>query len=174
MRNGYALASRSGLIDISNRLQASGESELDELRKLLRIGIQWKTQVTLKASTHRVSQAYCSALPVGYSDQTSDLWEDFALLVLEAAYEATICTAILNYRSTGNNRVFLTLLGGGVFRNKTSWITESIKRALKLYQDWNIEVAVISYSGSNKYVQEVAEQFPMKKDGIKRGCRCQP
>ena len=160
MRNGFALVSRSGLIEISNRLRASSEDELDELRKLLRIGILWNTQVTLKDYTHRVSQAYCSALPVAYSDHSPDLWEDFARLVLEASYEATICTAILNGRSTGNNRVFLTLLGGGAFGNETNWITEGIKRALKLYEDWNIEVAIVSYGVSKGYVRQLVEQFP--------------
>lgn len=159
MRNGYALASRNGLIEISNRLRASNENELDELRKLLRIGIQWNTQVTLKDSAHMVSQAYCSALPVAYSNHSSDLWENFARLVLEASYEATICTAILNWLSTGNNRVFLTLLGGGAFGNETNWITEGIKRALKLYEDWNIEVAIVSYGVSKGYVRQLVEQF---------------
>jgi hypothetical protein len=48
MKNGYALVSKEGLIEISKRLRESSENELDELRKLLRIGIQWNTQVTLK------------------------------------------------------------------------------------------------------------------------------
>jgi hypothetical protein len=39
MRNGYALASHNGLIEIANRLSASSENELDRLRQLLRIGI---------------------------------------------------------------------------------------------------------------------------------------
>ncbi len=39
MQNGYALAARSGLIEITNRLSSSSEDELDESRKLLRIGI---------------------------------------------------------------------------------------------------------------------------------------
>jgi len=160
MRNGYALASRSGLIEISNRLRAANEHERDELRKLLRIGIQWNTQVTLKGSTHRVSQAYCSALPLAHANHPSDLWEEFARLVLEASYEATICTAILNGRSTGNHRVFLTVLGGGVFGNETHWITDGITRALKLYQDWNIEVAIVSYGVSKGYVRQLVEQFP--------------
>ena len=160
MRNGYALASRSGLIEISNRVRVSSENELDELRKLLRIGIQWNTQVTLKDSTHKVSQVYCSALPVNYSNHASDLWADFARLVLEASYEATICTAILNWLSTGNNCVFLTLLGGGAFGNETNWITEGVKRALKLYEDWNIEVAIVSYGVSKGYVRQLVEQFP--------------
>jgi len=159
MRNGYALASRSGLIEISNRLRAATESERDELRKLLRIGVQWNTQVTLQDCTHRVSQAYCSALPVAYSDHSPDLWEDFARLVLEAAYEATICTAILNSQSTGNNRVFLTLLGGGAFGNKVTWITESILRALRLYKDWSIEVAIVSYGMSKGHVQQLVDEI---------------
>ena len=62
MRNGYALASRSGLIEISNRLRASSEDELDELRKLLRIGILWNTQVTLKDYTHRPIAPPCPSL----------------------------------------------------------------------------------------------------------------
>jgi hypothetical protein len=48
MRNGYALASRSGLIEISQRLRASSINERDELRKLLRVGVQWNTQVCIE------------------------------------------------------------------------------------------------------------------------------
>jgi hypothetical protein len=160
MRNGYALASRRGLIEMSNRLRAASEDERDELRQLLRIGIQWNTQVTLKDCTHRVSQAYCSALPVAYANHAAGLWEDFARLVLEASYEATMCTAILNAQSTGANRMFLTLLGGGAFGNETHWITDGITRALRLYGNWNIEVAIVSYGVSNRGVRQLVEQFP--------------
>ena len=79
--------------------------------------------------------------------------------MLEASYEATICTAILNSLNTGNNRVFLTLLGGGAFGNESSWITESIKRTLNLYSDWNIEVAIVSYGKPKAFVQQLVEQF---------------
>ena len=160
MRNGYALASRSGLLEIAQRLRDSSAAELDELHTLLRIGIQWNTQVTLKGSTHRVSQAYCSALPVAYSQHAPDLWEAFARLVLEASYEATLCTAILNWQSTGNNRAYLTLLGGGAFGNDSQWIIESIQRALELFKDWNIDVAIVSFGVSKPYVRQLAEQFP--------------
>lgn len=81
MRNGYALPSREGLIEVSNRLRSLRDDELDELRKLLRIGIQWDTQVTLGNSSHLVSQAYCSALPVAYSALSANLWRHFARLV---------------------------------------------------------------------------------------------
>lgn len=155
MRNGYALASQIGLVEIAQRLQASNESELDELRQLLRIGIQWNTQVTLHDSNHTVSQAYCSALPVAYSPHASHLWEAFARLVLDASYEATICAAILNARSTGNNQLFLTLLGGGAFGNATDWILEAILRALNLYKHADLDVAIVSYGSPHPDVQQL-------------------
>lgn len=158
MRNGYALATHSGLVEISNRLRASSESELDELRQLLRIGIQWNTQVTLKNSRHTVSQAYCSALPVNYSSEPSNLWENFARLVLESAYEATICAAILNAQNTRNHRVFLTLLGGGAFGNEVDWIIAGIQRALQLYRNAELDVAIVSYGSSNRHVQDLVDQ----------------
>jgi hypothetical protein len=158
MRNGYALASQSGLVEIAHRLEHSSESELDTLRQLLRIGIQWNTQVTLDDSGHTVSQAYCSALPVSYSRHPSHLWAAFARLILEAAYEATICAAILNAMRHGNNRLFLTLLGGGAFGNEAAWIVGGIQRALTLHKDVELDVAIVSYGSPNPYIQQLVNQ----------------
>ena len=155
MRNGYALVSHSGLVAIAQHLQASSESELDRLRQLLRIGIQWNTQVTLDDSKHTASQAYCSALPVAYSRHPSQLWAAFARLILEAAYEATICTAILNAMSHGSNRLFLTLLGGGAFGNETAWIIGAIQRVLTLYKEVELDVAIVSYGSPNPDIQQL-------------------
>lgn len=159
MQNGYALASRSGLIEISQRLSAASEAELDELRSRLRVGIMWDTEVTLRTASHKVSQIYCSALPVAYSNLPARLWESFARLVLEAAYEATLCAAILNRQQTGNRRVFLTLLGGGAFGNETGWIIDSLRRSLKLYQDCDIATAIVSYGSSKEHVRRLVEQI---------------
>lgn len=159
MQNGYALATRDGLKEITRRLDASSARELDELRARLRIGLQWNTQVTLNHCAHTVSQAYCSALPVVHSQEPKQLWQAFAKLVLEAAYEATLCAAILNLQQTDNNRVFLTLVGGGAFGNETEWIMQAIERALKLYASWNLDVAIVSYGSSKPVVQELARKF---------------
>ena len=159
MRNGYALATHNGLMQISNQLRESSENDLDRLRRRLRIGIQWDTQVTLNGASHLVTQAYCSALPVAYSRHSSNLWAEFAQLVLEASYEATICTAILNSVRNGNNKVFLTLLGGGAFGNETIWITKAIERALKLYKNAALDVSIVSYGSSNQYIQELVNQI---------------
>lgn len=159
MQNGYALASEKGLTEISKRIQSSSEEELDKLRMLLRIGLQWDTRVTIRDAKHIVSQAYCSALPVAYSDLSAGLWENFARLVLEAAYEATLCAAILNSINTGNNQVFLTLLGGGAFGNETGWIMAAIRRAVNLYRDWDLEISIVSYGSSKSLVREFAAEF---------------
>jgi len=155
MRNGYALATKNGLVEISDRLRTSSDAERDKLRQLLRIGIHWDTQVTINDSLHKVSQAYCSALPVAYSHHSSSLWADFAKLILEGSYEATICAAVLNSRRAGNNTLFLTLLGGGAFGNETDWITRAIKRAVDLYTECGLDVVIVSYGSSKQCIQQL-------------------
>ncbi|MGE0131728.1 MAG: hypothetical protein AB7U82_26900 [Blastocatellales bacterium] len=159
MKNGYALATQSGLVEIGRWLRSASEDELDNLRQLLRIGIQWDTQVTLNDSGHLVSQVYCSALPVAYSAHSSNLWAEFARLVLEAAYEATICAAILNSVKNGDNRVFLTLLGGGAFGNQSDWIIGGLQRALNLYRQFDLNVAIVSYGSSRPDIQNFIHQI---------------
>ncbi len=160
MQNGYALASYAGLIAISERLRAANDEERDALRARLRIGIQWQTQVTRPGCEHRVSQAYCSALPVANSRYAPELWEPFARLVLEAAYEATLCAAVLNARQAGNNRLYLTLLGGGAFGNQPDWIADGLQRALQRYHDRGIDVAIVSHGESNALVRQIVGVSP--------------
>jgi hypothetical protein len=159
MRNGYALATADGLREISKRLSSAKESERDALRQKLRIGIQWDTQVTLGNTTHVVTQAYCSALPVAYSFHSDDEWADFAQLVLEASYEATLCAAILNHTSTGSNKLFLTLLGGGAFGNHGDWIFAAIERAFQQFADVTLDVSIVSYGSSKPRVQELVSRW---------------
>jgi len=158
MSNGYALATEAGLLEIAERLEQSNEDEIDKLRQQLRIGIQWNTEVTLTDTGHTVSQAYCSALPVAYSGHSPQLWKSFAQLILEASYEATICAAILNYVRTGNNKLFLTLVGGGVFGNEIEWVLAAIKRVLNLYQNVGLDVVIVSYGSSNPQVRQLVSQ----------------
>jgi hypothetical protein len=159
MQNGYALPSEAGLTEIDNRLASLNKSEIDTLRGLLRIGVQSNTQVTLNGCTHCVSQAYCSALPVAYSGLPRRQWERFARVVLEAAYEATFCVAALNAERTGNNQVFLTLLGGGAFGNELAWIIDSLERAVHRQRKLSLDVAIVSYGRSSLGVQELVKRL---------------
>lgn len=155
MRNGYALASASGLQEISKRIQTSTPDQLDELRGQLKVGIQWGTQVTICGCSHLVSQIYCSALPLAYSAHAQNAWKDFAVLILEAAYEATLCAAAINAQMTGNKTVFLTLLGGGAFGNETSWIVGAMDRALRMHADSGLDVRVVSFNRPNPALQKL-------------------
>ncbi|VAW74083.1 hypothetical protein MNBD_GAMMA12-2744 [hydrothermal vent metagenome] len=159
MKNGYALATGAGLREIRRKILDLSNGQLHSLKGKLSIGIQWNTEVTLNNSQQLVSQAFCSALPVAYSRHPSTDWMAFATLVLQASYEAVICAGILNYLQTGNNRIYLTLIGGGAFGNDIDWIIRAIRRALSLYQDVGLDVVVVSHSRSNRHVQELISEF---------------
>ena len=159
MSNGYALASSDGLKHIKSIIIDSSPDEYERLKGLLRIGIQSDTQVTINNSSNFVTQAYCSALPVAYTNIDSHHWESFAKLVLEASYEATLYAALENYGRTKNNRVYLTLLGGGVFGNKIEWILKSIEKALVNFNKTSLDVMIVSYGGSNPYVKKFVDNF---------------
>lgn len=159
MQNGYALPSPAGLDEVNQKLADMDESAIDALRQSLRIGLQWNTQVTLGEASHTVSQAYCSAMPVAYTRLSTERWKPLASLVLEAAYEATICAAILNQERTGNNRLFLTLLGGGAFGNDPDWILSAVRRSLEIYAESGLDVSVVSYGASNRSVRSLVGEF---------------
>jgi hypothetical protein len=41
--------------------------------------------------------------------------------------------------------VFLTLVGGGAFGNRSMWITRALARALHLYRHWPLDVKLVHY-----------------------------
>jgi len=156
MQNGYSLIrSEEALEEIAYKIKSLNLGEREELKANLRIGIQWDTQVTPSESTHLVSQAYCSALPVSYNSFPEELWESFARLVLEASYEATLHAALINYQKTSNAKVFLTLLGGGAFGNEEDWIFESIQTALAQFAQSPLELIMVSYGQSHPRIAEL-------------------
>ena len=157
MRNGYCLPTEAGLQQVDDALSRMDEDQLDSLRAQLRIGVHKYVQVTLDGSNHSVSQAFCSAVPVKYSHLPGHLWERFARLVLEASYEATLCAAALKRAEHGNNKVFLTMLGGGAFGNRDEWILSAIERAVTQFADVDLDVVVVSYGRSKPRVLELAQ-----------------
>ena len=75
------------------------------------------------------------------------------------AYEATFCAGILNATQTGAKTVFLTLLGGGVFGNRDEWIISAIERSVEKYQNYSLDIAIVSYGRSNHIVAEMASRY---------------
>ena len=159
MRNGYALCSPAGLESINAQLRACDEAALDALRSRLRIGLQWNTQVTSgKPENQFVSQAFCSALPVSYTDIRPVHWRGFARLVLEAAYEATLLARLINARQFGSNIVYLTELGGGAFGNDPEWIHDAMRRAVRLFARSALDVRLVSYGTRSDALEELARR----------------
>lgn len=149
MRNGYALCSQEGLARIDALISSSSAQDIDVLRGLLRIGVHWSVEVTESATPgQRVTQAFCSALPVSYSTVPPAHWERFATLVLEAAYEATLLAALLNRERTGCPTVFLTSLGGGAFGNEPAWIDSAMARAFETVKQCELDVRIVSFGGA--------------------------
>ncbi|KAB2874592.1 MAG: hypothetical protein F9K36_07435 [Burkholderiaceae bacterium] len=165
MRNGYALCTDQGLTAIDQRLLALDEKGIDALRGALRIGLHWDVDVTdLPAPGHRVSQAFCSALPVAYQRHSVDRWSRFARLVLEAAYEATLISAVLNHAKHGSSTVFLTRLGGGAFGNDPDWIHAAIHRALICVRTAGLDVRLVSYGAVPRELQAIADAFAESRE----------
>lgn len=145
LKNGYAFAEKQGLERVNLLLQDTDEQSIIER---LKVGVQWNTEVTLPDAGHCVTQVYCSALPLGYSDVLPRYWEPFAKSVLKAAYLATLATGVLNAQKTGNNRVFLTLVGGGVFNNPPEWIAEALLNACVVFRDFQLDCRLVSFGNS--------------------------
>ncbi len=150
MRNGYALATVAGLEAVGARLAAAAEAERDELRGLLRVGVQHEVEVL--GTEHTVTQVYGSAMPVSYGEPPARLWEPMARLVLEASYEATVLAA----RRHGIGTLFLTLLGGGVFGNDDAWIADAVVRALAHAR--GLDVRIVSYGAPKPVVARIVRE----------------
>eukprot|EP01062_Namystynia_karyoxenos_P074354 TRINITY_DN71247_c0_g1_i1.p1 TRINITY_DN71247_c0_g1~~TRINITY_DN71247_c0_g1_i1.p1 ORF type:complete len:471 (+),score=103.99 TRINITY_DN71247_c0_g1_i1:93-1415(+) len=126
-----------------------------KLRGLVRVGYHFDAEVTSVAPPrHSVAQVFCSAVSLGeYAvPDDSDLWEPLARLVLEAQYESTLWVAVLyaaRRRSAGLpvGPTFLTQLGGGVFGNRSEWIAEALKRAIRVLTDagMGLDVRILHY-----------------------------
>ena len=160
MRNGYCLTTEAGLATADEQLAAMDEAQLDDLRGRLRIGVHWDVEVTDEGAGHRVSQVYCSALPVSYNRiRKTEHWARFATLVLEAAYEATLLVALLNRREFESPVVYLTLLGGGAFGNDWLWISGALRRAVLGVQGAGLEVRIVSYSTPSQDLLELAKEL---------------
>lgn len=160
MKNGYALGTPDGLEAIGDYLSTASEEERQRLRGELAIGLHRDVQVTdVEDRCVKVSQAFCSALPLGYSSVAVDVWEPLARLVLEASYEATLLAAAEQAARGGSRIVLLTRIGGGVYRNPSSWITEAILRALHAVEHAGLDVRMVCYSGVDAETRFLMHQW---------------
>jgi len=158
MQNGYALCSREGLTAIANLLETASEDVIDALRTTLAIGVHRDVEVT-DGSGQRVSQAYCSALPVAYSTLPKGDWESFGRLVLQASYEAVMLAAVEQADSGGSNTVLLTRIGGSAFGNGDDWIDSAIERAMGIVKDAGLEIVFVAHGSVSPSIQAIVDRY---------------
>jgi hypothetical protein len=163
MHNGYAMCSADGLTFIRDYLAEASPHDIDELRGLLRVGVHNNVEVTSAARAPHpvVSQVFCSALPVAYVKPKlpTSLWQPFAQLVLEAAYEATVWAAALHAHGGGSRTLLLTRLGGGAFGNEAAWIDAAMHRALTEAHGFDLDVVLVSYDSTPGSMLALEQEF---------------
>lgn len=134
----------------------------DEQMGLVRIGWHENVQVLANAPLNTgvyVNQCFCSALSCGYSRVSLDSWEPYAQFILNAMYEGIILAAERHRRNGGSGEVYLTMLGGGAFKNKISWIAKAIGRAIRIAREkgFGLHIHVCHYCRLNKkFVEEMS------------------
>lgn len=69
--------------------------------------------------------------------------EKLVKTLLRGAYEGTLRAAL----SSGRHRVFLTLIGGGVFANPPAWMVDTLEDLLELITETGLSVVINTYRG---------------------------
>lgn len=155
---------------------------LDDVMAALRVGVHSDVQVTAsrwgrqlqRDPAHTVTQVFGSACALGgYSHNRQGLWDAFAQLVLRASYEATLWVGLEAARRHGgmggSRRVFLTLLGSGVFGNDMEWVVDAIRAACERFRHYDLDVRIVSYtSPAQQAVVRCVRQFRGAQQG--HGC----
>jgi hypothetical protein len=161
MQNGYALCRADGLAAIGELLHSADQPLKERLRGALCIGLHADVEVTdaPPPGRPRVSQAFCSALPVAYTAVPRAAWAPFAQLVLEAAYEATLLAAVRQHQAGGSATVLLTRLGGGAFGNDGAWIDAAIDHALGRVADAGLDVRLVHHSAVPATMVDLAGRY---------------
>ena len=162
--NGYTFSSEEKLLSLNNKLK-NDLNLRNNIIKNVRIGVHYNIGVTFDKLYRKqypqnaffiehkkeqlISQAFCSAISVAYSNLSKDLWEPFSILILQASYEATLWSAIMNSKSGGSNKVFLTMVGGGAYGNNRVWILDAIANAIVATSDYGLNIKICHYKSIN-------------------------
>jgi len=125
------------------------------------------TQYDITDKNQIINQVFTAAVDFGYVNagyKNNPIVIQRAKALLDAAYEGTLLAAITNNKK----KVFLTLIGGGVFQNNISWIAESIAKNKNLIQAHGLEVTLViySYKDLSKYSQNTQKELSILKNTL--------
>lgn len=152
MQNGYALPTdHKSIAKLRRKIYAQFLMSREAMSKI-RVGVQWNTEVVKEQirpnqGHHCVTQVYCSAVPISYATNSKMRdFEPFAKLILDAAYHATFAVAAIKaLESKKRIDLFLTKVGGGMFGNRSRWVVESIRKNLRKFEDFPLNVYLVHH-----------------------------
>lgn len=85
-------------------------------------------------------------------------------MTIKATFLAAIDAALRHPSAKSARKVYLTLLGGGVFGNALTWILSAIQRACERYRHFDLQVVVVSYStGVDPRIKELVRTWNIKR-----------
>ena len=146
----------NGYVDLHGALDKKLAGNTSTLSNKIKIGFHEGIQVThgfVQGNYHEsmlhqdqtINQVFTAGIDFG--DLNRDLRNNpeaiaRALILLEAAYEATLKAAAINNKK----QVFLTLIGGGVFNNNILWIAQALEKQKEFIKQSGLQVTLILYS----------------------------
>ena len=176
--NGYLLGDIKSHEEVGNILKK--DTNLKNFRSNFNIGVHYDTQVW---DTNRVvHQIFASALPLSYSGigiddvKPGSGLEKFVQEELNLVYESTILAAEKCRKRDNSQRkkVYLTLVGGGAFKNPRKNIILAIQNALNKYKHLPLDIILVDYKNpspvslqdfgfNTKYLKYKSKYLKLKK-----------
>lgn len=168
-RNGYMMFSNKNQLIKINTLLATSDNFRREARSKIQVGIQENVGIVDSHSNskqkHLANQVYCSGLPISYNDLPSNMWDGLGELVLEAVYENTLLSAVVNnFRNKKNMPVYLTMIGGGVFGMKHIQIKRAIVRACNIVamKGYTLDVRLVHFGNFVPEYMNMSTRYPFQ------------
>ena len=167
-RNGYAFVTEEKIELLNGTFKLDkNDTKKTKLFKKFKVGVQFNVPVVYLKSIyeeplHRVTQVYCSALPIGYQSnygfvpafKEKENWDILEQLILDNIYDLTFKSAIYNLKlnqSSKRQKLFLTQVGGGAFKNNDEFIQNAIEKALKAHKHYPLDVIMVYFEDNMKY-----------------------
>jgi len=155
MNNGYLIpTSDEALREFAQVIDKPYSNRYLDAQNQLQVGIHWDTPVYISASggrpkpAHTVTQIFCAAVPIAYTNFALPLWEPLARLILVGAYRTTLQAALCksDQQDPGvRTKVYLTVLGGGAFGVPQEWIGDAIEQVVLEFRFAPLDVFLVHY-----------------------------
>jgi len=175
----------NGYVTFSEKTQLKLQESAFDFKDLsnIKVGVHNDIQVTSGLKHHGevevvrdrdqiVNQVFTAAMNLSGLNR-GETCRAVARFLLHGAYRGTFLSAIHNSHRLahtnwpGKNKLFLTLIGGGVFGNDIHWILEAIKSCGDLIVSSGMEIYLVNYDSSHftHSQQEVLKEIVLRHHG---------